>query len=135
MAERKVSEVTPETGAPPLTTPHATEINRGLSDERFAYEVVRSLGDSIRSLNLNVTALQTSNKEILEKVSIMEAQGLLERLAKLELRLDVIERDELKAKGVKDAISWFFQSPFVMWLMGILVAIYVWAEGHIGKGS
>lgn len=115
----------------PLAEP--TEIMHGLSDQRFAYEVIRNLGDSIRALTANVNGLQTSNREILEKVSTMEAQGLLERIAKLELKLETMEKQELKSEGLREALSWFFKSPLIIWLAGLAFAVWSLLKADIAK--
>lgn len=107
-----------------------TMIEKGLSDERFAFEVIRNLGDSIRALNADFQAVDSKLDEVLERVLSIEAHSMVERLARLETKIEAMEREQLKAKGLKEAASWFFQSPMIMWLAGLAVAIYVWITNH-----
>lgn len=109
----------------------APENFQGLSDQQFAFEVVRNLGDSVRVLNDSVKELRAETKEILEKVVAIEAHSMVERIVKLEAQIEVLRIESLKSKGVKEAASWFFQSPVVMWFAGLAVAIYVWATTQV----
>lgn len=109
----------------------ATEIRDHLSDERFAFEVVRNLGDSVRTVSEDVRALREKTDAVLEKVVSIEAHSMVERLAKLETKMERLETENLKAKGLKEAASWFFQSPTIMWLAGLAVALYVWISSQL----
>lgn len=112
-------------------TSEPTQIHKGLTDERFAFEVVRNLGDSVRTVSEDIRALRDKTDVVLEKVVGIEAHSIVERLAKLETKLERIEMENLKAKGLKEAASWFFQSPTIMWLAGLAVALYVWLSSQL----
>lgn len=111
--------------------PAPTEIRRGLSDERFAFEVIRNLGDSLRAVSEDVKRLRGKTDEVLEKVVAIEAHSMVERITKLETKMERLETEALKSRGLKEAASWFFQSPLIMWLAGLLVALYVWVSNNM----
>lgn len=106
--------------------PAPTEIKRGLSDERFAFEVIRNLGDSLRAVSEDVKRLRGKTDEVLEKVVAIEAHSMVDRIAKLEAKMERFETEALKSKGLKEAANWFFQSPLIMWIVTLLFGLYIW---------
>lgn len=108
-----------------------TQTHGGLSDERFAFEVVRNLGDSVRTMSEDIRALNVKTDNVLEKVVAIDAHSLVERLAKVEAKIERIETENLKAKGLKEAAGWFFSSPAILWVAALAVALVAWINSHL----
>ena len=111
------------------------DINRALfqgspeEEERFKYDVIRGLSESIRQMATNMADLQKTQVGMLERLAALEASKFSASIDELEGKVSALLRDKDRrdgAVGMLGAIKdW---SPFIAALMATLAAAWLFGR-------
>ncbi len=95
------------------------------SDLRFQFETIKHLAESTRQLASNVSALQTTAADIVERLARIEANEVNSRVKALEQKVEELEGERNQRVGMQRVIEWIFKSPLVGWVIGAGATIWL----------
>lgn len=97
-------------------------------EERFKYDVIRGLSESIRQLASNMSDMQRTQVGVLERLAVLEANKFADTIAVIDKRVDVLMRDKDRRDGAIGMLgtikAWapflamIFSAAAVLWLYG-----------------
>lgn len=99
--------------------------DQGANDVRFQFEIIKGLSESVRSQTSVMMQMQAQQTDIVARLERIEAKQTAEQLAALQVRVDVLEDNELRREGGNRVIREIVKSPFLAWAVG--GATFVWA--------
>lgn len=99
-------------------------------DLRFQFEILKSLGESVRQQTSALADLHTQQTEILLRLERIEANKVNEQVAKLEAKVDALEADRLRRDGASGVIHAILRSPVVGWIVAAAGGIYYMLRDH-----
>jgi len=91
---------------------------------RFQFEIIKSLGESVRQQTQALADLHTQQTEILIRLERIEANKINEQVAALQAKVEVLEADRLRRDGASGVIHALLKSPVVGWIVAALGGIY-----------
>lgn len=104
--------------------PQSTYEQQTPGDIRFQFEIIKSLGESVRQQTQALTDLHTQQTEILIRLERIEANKINEQVAALQAKVEVLEADRLRRDGASGVIHAVLRSPVVGWIVAAAGGIY-----------
>lgn len=98
-------------------------------EERFKYEVIKGLSESVRQLATNMADMQRTQVGVLERLAVLEANRFAETIATLDTRVDALLRDKDRRDGAIGMLgtikSW---APFLAMLFSAACAAWLYGR-------
>ena len=104
--------------------PQSTYERQTPDDIRFQFEIIKSLGESVRQQTQALADLHTQQTEILIRLERIEANKINEHVAALQAKVELLEADRLRRDGASGVIHAVLRSPVVGWIVAAAGGIY-----------
>ena len=104
--------------------PQSTYEQQTPDDIRFQFEIIKSLGESVRQQTQALTDLHTQQTEILIRLERIEANKINEQVAAIQAKVEVLEADRLRRDGASGVIHTLLKSPVIGWIVAAIAGIY-----------
>lgn len=93
------------------------------SEQRFRYEIIRNLAESIRQQTTQLSDIQNQMHNMSDRLTRIEANKVSEEVALLRSEVDSLKADRQRREGVLSVGSWLFKSPVIAWIAAAAVAV------------
>lgn len=106
------------------------QLQQNPEDIRFQFEIIKSLGESVRQQTTALSHLHTQQTEILLRLERIEANKTNEQVAALRAEVEMLKADKLRRDGASGVIHAILRSPVVGWIVAGAGGIYYLLRGH-----
>jgi hypothetical protein len=98
-------------------------------EERFKYDIIRGLSDSVRQLAIGIADMQKTQVGILERLATLEANKFAVAIDGIKADVKVLMIEKEQRAGAKSAFGMIKEwSPFIGMIMGVLAAAWLYGR-------
>lgn len=110
--------------------PQSTYEQQTPDNIRFQFEIIKSLGESVRQQTQALADLHTQQTEILIRLERIEANKINEQVAALRAEVEMLKADKLRRDGASGVIHAILRSPVVGWIVAAAGGVYYMLRDH-----
>lgn len=98
-------------------------------EERFKYEVIKGLSESVRQLASGLADMQRTQVGMLERLATLEASKFASAIEGIKADVKVLMIEKEQRAGAKSAFGMIKEwSPFIGMIMGVLAAAWLYGR-------
>lgn len=98
-------------------------------EERFKYDIIRGLSESVRQLAQGIADIQKTQVGILERLATLEANKFANAIEGIKSDVKVLMIEKEQRAGARGAFGMIKEwSPFIGMIMGVLAAAWLYGR-------